>query len=276
MVIALASRALPERQRRIAVMGGSAAAVVLRIVFCLIITTLLRIPYLKIVGGLLLLYIGVKLVIPEGDAAADGLAATANVWDAIQTILIADAVMSLDNVVAIAAAAHDSVLLITLGLVIGIPMIVFGSQLLLRVLSRFPILVILVGGLIGWIAGDILVSTRPSLPVYPSTSSSRRRLRNPSLRCRWSPWEWCCLGGRRTGAPSWSTSDQRTCDQRQPPHPFRPTAPRRREGLRSTCSTLRREGWHSRSMCSTCGPRCGASPRSSPTRTWRAFTGTKG
>src|SRR5213595_154738 len=98
VVIALASRSLPEQQRRIAVIGGSAAAVVLRIVFCLVITTLLRIPYLKVVGGLLLLYIGVKLVIPEGDATGNGLAATANVWDAIQTILVADAVMSLDNV----------------------------------------------------------------------------------------------------------------------------------------------------------------------------------
>jgi len=158
MVIALASRSLPERQRRVAVVGGSAAAVVLRIVFCLVITTLLRIPYLKVVGSLLLLYIGVKLVMPEGGAAGDGLAATANVWDAIQTILVADAVMSLDNVVAIAAAAHGSVLLIALGLMISIPLIVFGSQVLLRILGRFPILVILGGALIGWIAGDILVS----------------------------------------------------------------------------------------------------------------------
>ena len=158
MVIALASRSLPERQRRVAVVGGSAAAVVLRIVFCLVITTVLRIPYLKAVGSLLLVYIGVKLVMPEGDAAGDGLAATANVWDAIQTILVADAVMSLDNVVAIAAAAHGSVLLIALGLMISIPLIVFGSQVLLRVLSRFPILVMLGGALIGWIAGDILVS----------------------------------------------------------------------------------------------------------------------
>jgi len=158
MVIALASRSLPERQRRVAVVGGSAAAVILRIAFCLVITTLLRIPYLKVVGSLLLLYIGVKLVMPEGGAAGDGLTATANVWDAIQTILVADAVMSLDNVVAIAAAAHGSVLLIALGLMISIPLIVFGSQVLLRILGRFPILVILGGALIGWIAGDILVS----------------------------------------------------------------------------------------------------------------------
>jgi YjbE family integral membrane protein len=158
VVIALASRSLPEAQRKMAVVGGSAAAVVLRVIFCLVIASLLRIPYLKVVGGLLLLYIGVKLVVPEGEAGGDGIATTSDVWGAIRTILIADAVMSLDNVVAIAAAAHGSVLLITLGLVISIPLIVFGSQLVLGVLNRFPILVVLGGGLLGWIAGEIIVS----------------------------------------------------------------------------------------------------------------------
>jgi YjbE family integral membrane protein len=158
VVIALASRSLPDAQRRMAVVGGSAAAVGLRVIFCLVIVSLLQIPYLKVIGGLLLLYIGVKLVIPEGETGSDGIAATPNVWGAIRTILIADAVMSLDNVVAIAAAAHGSVLLITLGLVISIPLIVFGSQLVLRVLNRFPVLVLLGGGLLGWIAGEIIVS----------------------------------------------------------------------------------------------------------------------
>ena len=110
VVIALASRSLPEAQRKLAVVGGSAAAIVLRIIFCLVITSLLRIPYLKVIGGLLLLYIGVKVVIPEGEADGNGIAATSHVWGAIRTILVADAVMSLDNVVAIAAAAHGSVL----------------------------------------------------------------------------------------------------------------------------------------------------------------------
>ena len=158
VVIALATRSLPETQRRVAVIGGSAAAVGLRIAFCLIITSLLRIPYLKLAGGLMLLYIGVKLVIPEGDAHGSGIAAKSHAWGAIRTILIADAVMSLDNVVAIAAAAHGSVVLIALGLVISIPLIVFGSQIVLRVLNRFPILVVAGAGLLGWIAGEILVS----------------------------------------------------------------------------------------------------------------------
>jgi YjbE family integral membrane protein len=157
VVIALASRSLAEAQRKLAVIGGSAAAVILRIILCLIIEWVLKIPYLKLIGGILLLYIGVKLVIAEEAGEAD-VAAESHLWGAIQTILIADAVMSLDNVVAIAAAAHDSVLLITLGLIISIPLIVYGSQMLLRVLTRFPILVILGGGLLGWVAGDIIVS----------------------------------------------------------------------------------------------------------------------
>jgi len=158
VVIALASRSLPEAQRRTAVMGGAAAAVSLRILFCLVITWLLTIPYLKAFGGVMLLYIGVKLVIPEGESHSNGIEATAHMWGAIRTILIADAVMSLDNVVAIAAAAHGSVVLIALGLVISIPLIVSGSQIMLRVLNRFPILVVLGAGLLGWIAGEILAS----------------------------------------------------------------------------------------------------------------------
>jgi YjbE family integral membrane protein len=157
VVIALASRSLPPAQRKLAVLGGSGAAVVLRIILCLIIASVLQIPYLKLVGGVLLLYIGVKLVIAE-ESSEEDIAAKSNLWGAIQTILIADAVMSLDNVVAIAAAAHDSVLLITLGLLISIPLIVFGSQLMLRVLTKYPVLVMLGGGLLGWIAGEIIVS----------------------------------------------------------------------------------------------------------------------
>ena len=156
VVIALASRSLPVSQRKIAVIGGSGAAVVLRIALCLIVASLLQIRYLKLIGGLMLLYIGVKLIVEE--ESNDEIAARANMWGAIRTILIADAVMSLDNVVAIAAAAHDSVLLIALGLLISIPLIVFGSQVMLRVLNKYPVLVMFGGGLLGWIAGEIIVS----------------------------------------------------------------------------------------------------------------------
>ena len=180
VVIALASRSLPDAQRKLAVMGGSAAAVILRIVLCLIIASVLQIPYLKLTGGILLLYIGVKLVIAE-ESTGDAIAAKSHLWGAIQTILIADAVMSLDNVVAIAAAAHDSVLLITLGLLISIPLIVFGSQLMLQVLARFPFLVILGGGLLGWIAGDILASDPAIYTVLPYDELLVARIAKPLL-----------------------------------------------------------------------------------------------
>jgi YjbE family integral membrane protein len=179
VVIALATRSLPEAKRKMAVMGGSAAAVGLRIAFCLVITSLLRIPYLKLLGGLLLLYIGVKLVIPERETHAAGITAKSHTWGAIRTILIADAVMSLDNVVAIAAAAHGSALLIAFGLVISIPLIVFGSQLVLRVLNRFAILVVLGGGLLGWIGGEIIVSDPAVYTHLPYGEALLARLAKP-------------------------------------------------------------------------------------------------
>jgi len=165
VVIALASRSLADEQRWKAVIGGSAAAVTMRILLCLIITTVLTVPYLKIAGALMLVYIGVKLVLPESEGRDSGVAGSSHVWSAIRTILIADAVMSLDNVVAIAAAAHGSAILIALGLMISIPLIVFGSQIMLRLLNRMPILVLLGAGLLGWIAAEIGVSD-PAIHAY--------------------------------------------------------------------------------------------------------------
>jgi YjbE family integral membrane protein len=170
VVIALACRSLPERQRNRAVIGGSAGAILLRVLFCLIVVWLLHIPYLKLIGGLLLVWIGVKLILPETNDHGGGLTAKANLWGAVQTIIVADAVMSLDNVVAIAAVARDSVLLIALGLLISVPLIVFGSQLVLKYLLRFPLLVTLGGGLLGWIAGDI-ISGDPALLGWLATDS---------------------------------------------------------------------------------------------------------
>lgn len=155
VVIALASRSLPEHQRRAAVLGGSFGAIALRVLFCLIVVWLLSIPYLKLAGGLALLYIGVKLMVPEEEGEG-GIAAKATLWGAMQTIVLADAVMSLDNVVAIAAAAKGSTLLIVLGLLISVPLIIFGSTLVLKVLLRYPLLVTAGAGLLGWIAGEII------------------------------------------------------------------------------------------------------------------------
>jgi len=159
VVIALACRNLPPQYRQKAVLAGSAGAILLRIVFCVVVAWLLQIPYLKIAGALLLFWIGVKLITEDSEEGGEGgVAAKSNLWGAIQTIIIADAVMSLDNVLAIVGAAGGSTFLIVIGLVISVPLIVFGSQLVLTVLLRFPILVILGGGLLGWIAGEIMAT----------------------------------------------------------------------------------------------------------------------
>jgi YjbE family integral membrane protein len=158
VVIALASRNLPARHRNKAIVWGSAGAIALRFVFCFFVATLMSVAYLKLVGSALLLWIGVKLLMPEEESEGEKVAAHANLWSAIRTIVVADAVMSLDNAIAIAAAARDDYLLIAIGLVISIPLIVFGSQIVLKIMGRFPILVTVGAGLIGWIAGEIAVT----------------------------------------------------------------------------------------------------------------------
>lgn len=162
LVIALACRNLEPRHQRPAILAGSAGAIILRIVFCIFIVQLLEIPYLKLVGGLLLLWIGVKLVAQDEEEAGGHVKASASLWGAIQTIVVADAVMSLDNAIAIAAAAKGDILLLGIGLVISIPLIIFGSTLIMAIIGRFPILVVLGGALLGWIAGDV-IETDPAL-----------------------------------------------------------------------------------------------------------------
>ena len=157
LVIALACRNLEKRHQKPAILIGSAGAIILRIIFVLIVDQLLQISYLKLIGGLLLLWIGVKLVQGE-DEHGDGVKASGSVWGAIRTIIIADAVMSLDNAIAIAAAAKGDVTLIVLGLLISIPLIIFGATLIMMLLNRFPIIVIAGGGLLGWIAGEVLAT----------------------------------------------------------------------------------------------------------------------
>jgi YjbE family integral membrane protein len=157
VVIALACRNLPLRQRNLAVALGAGGAVSARVVFCFTMSALMRIPALKLVGGLLLLWIGVKLLVPERTQGDAGISASSGLWSAIRTIVIADVVMSLDNVVAIVAAASGHLGLVVFGLMLSIPLIVFGSQLVLRVLNRFPIVVTAGGGLLGWLGGGILL-----------------------------------------------------------------------------------------------------------------------
>lgn len=157
VVIALACRSLPPGQRRWGILLGAGAAVGLRIVFALAISYLLGIPFLKIAGGLLLLWIAVKLVLTEEEGAHD-IAASDSLWKAVRTIAIADAVMSLDNVVAIAAASRGHPELFIFGLLLTIPLIVAGSQLVLALLQRLPALVWAGAALLGFIAGEMLVS----------------------------------------------------------------------------------------------------------------------
>jgi YjbE family integral membrane protein len=161
VVIALACRALPPEKRRAGIIIGTAVAIILRIVFALVITYLLNIPFLKAVGGALLFWVAFQLI--KGDDGGHGDVTSADtMWKAVRTIAIADAVMSLDNVLALAAASKGNMWLFTFGLLITIPLIIYGSQLVLGLIERFPIFVWAGAALLGWIAGE-LISDDPGL-----------------------------------------------------------------------------------------------------------------
>jgi len=156
VVIALAARSLPPDQQRKAVLWGSGAAVVLRIILTVVAAQLLAMSYLQIVGGLLLLWIGVQLL-SEEDSEEDGeVKHYGSLMAAVRTILIADLIMSLDNVIAVAAAAKGSMVLLILGLAISIPLVIFGSTLMIKLMERFPIIVTIGAGLIGWVGGEAI------------------------------------------------------------------------------------------------------------------------
>lgn len=157
VVIALAARNLEPKQQRMAIIGGTVGAVLLRIVFAALIVYLMTIPYLKVIGGVLLLWIAVKLVLPEKEDDGDTKAHTA-LLAAMGTIVMADAVMSLDNVIGVAAAAKGSMLLLGIGLAISIPLCIFGATIVLKLIDRFPILITLGCALLGWVAGDVIIS----------------------------------------------------------------------------------------------------------------------
>jgi YjbE family integral membrane protein len=156
VVIALACRRLPPDLQRKGIFWGVFGAIALRVVFIFFALTLLQIPWLKIVGGLLLFWIGVKMLLPQEDGGHE-IAASTHLWGAVKTIIVADAVMSIDNVIAIAAASKDSMALVIFGLVVSVPIIVWGSRLVLMLMERFPIVITLGAALLGWIAGDMLV-----------------------------------------------------------------------------------------------------------------------
>ena len=153
VVIALACRRLDRRRRTWAILGGSIVAVALRIVLTFFVVALLVLPYLKLLSGVLLLWIGIDLLRTHHSEEVD---AAGSIWGAVRTIAVADVVMSLDNVVAVAAAAKNSVPLIVFGIALSVPLIIFGSTLILLLLRRFPVLVVLGAALLGWVAGEII------------------------------------------------------------------------------------------------------------------------
>lgn len=155
VVIALASRALPAHQRRKAVLYGTGAAIGMRVGFAMVATVLLTVPGLKLLGAGLLVWIGISLLLPDGHAHDPDRPAAATLGGAIRTILIADAAMSLDNVVAVAAAAKGSVALLIIGLAISIPLMIGTAAVLLRVMDRFPVIITLGAGLLGYVAGEM-------------------------------------------------------------------------------------------------------------------------
>ena len=154
VVIALACRNLPPKQRALGIMWGVVGAVVLRIILTFFAVQLLLLPYLQLIGGALLIWIGVKLI-AEDDGDGPEVAASDRLMAAVKTVIVADLVMSIDNVIGVAGAAKGSLLLLIFGLVVSIPLVVVGSQLIMKLIERFPWLVVAGGGLLGYIAGEI-------------------------------------------------------------------------------------------------------------------------
>lgn len=157
VVIAMAARGLPASQQKKAIVLGSAAAIVMRIVLTLIAVKLLGLPYLKLLGGLALLFIGANLM-SEEEEHHDPHAKPIGIATAVRTILVADLVMSLDNVLAVAAAAQGNTVLLVVGLAVSIPLIVFGSTLILKVMERFPLIIVAGAALLGWLAGEMMLT----------------------------------------------------------------------------------------------------------------------
>jgi YjbE family integral membrane protein len=169
VVIALACRGLPAQQRKWGIIYGTAGAIILRVVLIAFALTLLAVPYLKLVGAILLVWIGVKLLMPEDDDPHSSITPSDKLWGAVKTVVVADLVMSVDNVLAIAGAAESAgqhqLPLVIFGLLVSIPIIVAGSQIVLKLMDRFPMIITLGGMLLGWIAGQ-MAYTDPALAPY--------------------------------------------------------------------------------------------------------------
>src|SRR6478672_8961350 len=158
VVIALACRNLPPGQRRWGIIWGAVGAILLRIVLTFFAVSLLKLSWLKVVGGLLLVWIGIKLIAEEdGEGGGSDIKASDRLLSAVRTVIIADVVMSIDNVLGVAAAAKGSLLLLVFGLAVSVPLVIGGAQLIMRLIERFPILIVAGGGLLGFVAGELIV-----------------------------------------------------------------------------------------------------------------------
>lgn len=168
LVIALACRSLPAHQQKRAIIFGGGAAIALRVILTSMAVFLLSLPYLKLIGGILLLWIAVKLLLPE-EAHGEGIKSQGNMWGAIKTIVIADFVMSVDNVLAVAGAAHGDIALLVIGLLLSIPLIIYGSTMILKLISRFPLIIMLGAAMLGYIGGEMIVADGTVKPWVEAT-----------------------------------------------------------------------------------------------------------
>ncbi|MFC7461788.1 TerC family protein [Hydrogenophaga defluvii] len=173
VVIALACRKLPPAQRRLGILWGTAGAIGLRVILIVFALALLTVPYLKLVGAVLLLWIGIKLLVPDDEDEHGNIESSDKLWAAVKTVIVADLVMSVDNVIAIAGAAESAggdhkIPLVIFGLLVSIPIIVWGSQLVIKLMERFPMIIVLGGMLLGWIAGTMAVTDPAVLPHLPA------------------------------------------------------------------------------------------------------------
>ena len=162
VVIALACRMLPPKQRMWGIILGAGAAVLLRIIFTVVVTQIMSMPFLKLIGGIALLWIAIKLIVPSHSHGEGDVEAADSLWRAVRIVAIADIIMSLDNVIAIAAAAKGNVALLVIGLAVSIPLIIAGAAMIMALLDRFPILVWAGAALLGWIVGEV-IATDPAI-----------------------------------------------------------------------------------------------------------------
>lgn len=170
VVIALAARSLEPRQQKQAIFWGTAAAVVLRVALTIVAVKLMQLPWLQLAGGVLLLWIGVQLLNDGDEDENEDEKSHSGLMAAIRTILVADLVMSLDNVIGVAAAANGNMALLVLGLAIAIPIVIFGSTLMIKIMTRYPVIVTLGAALIGWVGGETIVSDKMIEPIVPHHS----------------------------------------------------------------------------------------------------------